>query len=109
MKILTDAMKEIDDLIEDAKNNGQSTTTLVAEKVILQASIDGPEGKQSEIDAINAQIVLVNIDIASLQSELSESNYFTPELLEEKIKFEIDGEYTNESCTLYRFVFYSHR
>jgi len=100
MKILTDAMKEIDDLIEDAKNNGQSTTTLVAEKVILQASIDGPEGKQSEIDAINAQIALIDIDIASLQNDLSESNFFTPELLEEKIKFEIDGEYTNESCTL---------
>jgi len=97
MKTLTDAMKIIDDNIETAKNTGHSTTTLIAEKVAQQALIDA---KQLEIDAINAQIALVDIDINTIQTDLSESNYFTPELLEEKIRFEIEREWSNESYIL---------
>jgi len=100
MTLLTDAMKEIDDLIEDAQSNGQSTTTLVAEKEILQASIDGPNGLQSEIDAKQLEITGINEQITTMQTELSETNHFSPELLIEKIPFEIEKEWTDETYTL---------
>jgi len=99
MTILTDAMKVIDDNIETAKNNGQSTTVLIAEKVAQQILIDN---KQLEIDAKNIQITEVQALITEIQTTLTYEGYFaeTPELLLElQTSYQIDKDFTNSSIS----------
>ena len=97
MKILTDVLKTINDSIESEKSLGHSITTLLADLAAQQLLIDA---KQLEIDPIKAQITAIDLQIDTIQIDLSESNYFTQELLEEKIKFEIEKEWSNESYIL---------
>jgi len=97
MKILTDVLKTINDSIESEKSLGHSVTTLLADLAEQQLLIDA---KQLEIDPIKAQITAIDLQIDTIQIDLSESNYFTQELLEEKIKFEIEKEWSNESYIL---------
>jgi len=98
MKVLTDALKTIEDNIESEKSLGHSVTTLLADLAAQQLLINNKQ--QLEIDPINVQIADIDLQIDTIQTDLSESNYFTPELLEEKIRFEIEREWSNESYIL---------
>ena len=100
MKLLTDDMFIIDDNIKTNQDSGISIVSPInykSQKIALQLLIDA---KQIEVDSATALVTGVQSQINDLQDGLSESNHFTPELLEEKIKFEIDGEFSDDSITL---------
>ena len=105
MTLLTDAMAIIDGNIESEQNLGHSITVssstypipLATQKTDKQLEITN---KQSEIDAKQLEIDGINSQITTMQTELSETNHFSPELLIEKINFEIEKEWTDETYTL---------
>ena len=99
MAELVSQMKIIDTAIETAQKIGNSTTALKAQKVDKQAEIDA---KQLEIDAVNAQITDIQTQMNEINTELSDESYFAdkPALLEERIPYIIEKEWTNNSYFL---------
>jgi hypothetical protein len=86
----------IEDQISVANANGQSTTTLVSQKVAKAAEI---ATKQSEIATTQGNITTVNTNIANLQNTLSMDANFTPEQLIELNPYIIVGVYENTNIS----------
>jgi len=93
---LNTAMNIILNNLDIAQSTSADTTILLAQKVAQQVLIDA---KQVEIDATNASIIDVNLQITNLQDTISIENNFTIEQIAERNYFIIEKEIANSNIS----------
>src|SRR5690606_4119612 len=84
----------IEDRLDINKAAGLPVDDIEQELSDKQAEIDS---KLAEIDDLELELTLIENDILDLRDELALTNNFTPEQLEERNYFIIEGEWTDKN------------